>query len=96
MKWRVIIRFSLDDDKGSAVRNEIARILEKPLGQLSLNGITRTATGTWESNSMDAGEAGAAMSQMIKLLTDTQAVPGASVDALMDHLWIYADRIKGT
>jgi hypothetical protein len=37
--WRILIRFSLDYDKSSAVRNAIAPLLKKC-------GIRRTRTGT--------------------------------------------------
>jgi hypothetical protein len=88
--WRVIVRFSLDYDKNSAVRNAVAPLLEAA-------GIRRTKTGTWESRVTHCTPAHASkqMRAVLRILENPQAkVGGAGPHALLDHLWVYIDRIK--
>lgn len=86
MSWRVIIRFSLDKDHGSSVRNSgISPLLQQA-------GIARTDTGTWESRHANRTEAAEQLAEVMKLLADPSEVQGASGDIELDHLWIYIDR----
>ena len=86
MSWRVIIRFSLDGDHGSSVRNNgISPLLRRA-------GITRTDTGTWESRHANRTEAAEQLADVMSLLADPSQVQGASSNIELDHLWIYIDR----
>lgn len=87
MAWRAIIRFSLDYDIGSKVRNAIAPVLESA-------GITRTATGTWESTHATPSEAAAQVSSMLGIMANPQQVTGVEHYTRMDHVWIYMDEIE--
>jgi len=89
-QWRVIVRFSLDYDQKSAVRNALAPILQRC-------GIHRTKTGTWESKKPHCDPASAAkeLSRVLKLLSDpTTHVGGAGPHAKIDHIWFYIDRTR--
>lgn len=83
MAWRVIVRFSLNSDQGSVVRNTIA-------GILNANGITNTATGTWESAALADVQAANTLAQ---ITTQLAASPTLNPGAHLDHLWIYVDRV---
>lgn len=84
MAWRVIIRFSLNYDRGSVVRNAVATVL-------NANNIRNTATGTWESaNLPDEAQAANALAGITTQLANAGVLnPGA----YLDHLWIYVDRV---
>ena len=77
---RVIIRFSLNGDTRSAVRNEI---------QSHLTGFTRTKTSTWESDAMPMHAAYDAIRRLLRTLRDAESVYAGT---LVDHLWIYLDQ----
>lgn len=83
MAWRVIVRFSLNADQGSVVRNIIANILAN-------NGIVNTATGTWESSAMLEPQAATTLGQVMTQLANA---PALNMGAQLDHLWIYVDRV---
>jgi len=88
--WRVMIRFSLDNDKSSAVRNTIAPVLKKC-------GIARTKTGTWQSRNQHCSPVSAAkqLRQLLRILQNPQAsVDGAGPNAKLDHIWFYIERIR--
>jgi hypothetical protein len=88
--WRVIVRFSLDYDKSSAVRNTLAPMLESC-------GVRRTKTGTWESRAQHCTPAAASaqLRRVLRVLEHPQAhVGGAGPHALLDHLWVYIDRVR--
>src|SRR5579862_7558133 len=87
--WRVIVRFSLDYDKNSAVRNYMAPILESC-------GIKRRRTGTWESRTphVDPHDAATQLSKVFRTLADPKSKVGAAgPHAELDHIWIYIDRV---
>src|SRR4051812_35890852 len=82
---RVIIRFSLNSDDGSLVRNRLAAILT-PIG------IQNTGTGTWESANVTMQDFGAAMCEFWAVLSNQHLVAGVSPNFAVDHVWIYVDR----
>ena len=86
--WRVIVRLSLDHDKNSSIRNTIALALESA-------GIRRTKTGTWESKDAHCAPAAATkqLQTMLKILENLHKTQDAP-HALLDHLWIYVDRVR--
>lgn len=84
MNWRVIVRFSLNSDPTSALRNSVANLLQA-------NGINRTATGTWESTALPANQAATCISQVISQLGNPGTVGGVNPNAHMDHVWMYMD-----
>jgi len=89
--WRVILRFSLDYDKNSAVRNAISPILR----QCGIKRIVKT--GTWESAIPHSNPIAAAdqLSIVLKMLSTPQAsVNGAGPHAQLDHFWLYVERVK--
>ena len=77
---RVIVRFSLNGDTGSVVRNEVRD---------HLAGFTRTKTGTWESDSMPMHAATLAIRRMLRILRDAESFNSGTV---IDHVWIYLDQ----
>jgi hypothetical protein len=85
MGWRVIIRFSLDNDTKSTVRNAIE-------GALRECGIVRSTTGTWESRFADPVECAQSIGKLLDHLANPSGVSGVSPDFMLDHLWIYVDR----
>lgn len=82
---RVIVRFSLNSDPTSAVRNNVANTLQQA-------GLQNTGTGTWEGNA-PATQIAAGLQSAIAALTAPQNVPGANPAAKLDHLWIYVDGV---
>lgn len=88
--WRVVLRFSLDYDRNSSVRNHIAPLLEQC-------GIRRTRTGTWESRDSHADPATASkqLARVLKVLSAPQSwVGSAGPHAELDHFWLYMDRVR--
>jgi len=84
-KWRVIIRMSFDQDKGSKLRNPIS----KCLGECGIR-LTKTM-GTWEGAAVSRQEAAQQLAKVFGLLADpSQVRPRRSTQ--LDHLWIYIDR----
>ena len=84
MPWRVIVRWSLDDDIGSSFRNTVLIPLLQSAGLKQ----RRKKTGTWETSRAD--EATVAK-EFAKLLKELSTAPAKSFVEL-DHLWIYIDR----
>lgn len=82
MKYRVILRVSLNKDGGSMVRNTTLAPI------LNAAGIQNTATGTWESASCDLDVAVGAMSDLFDQLDGLDDETAAH----LDHIWIYIDR----
>ena len=88
--WRVLVRFSLDYDKASSVRNTIAPVLKKC-------GIVRTKTGTWQSHKAHCSPADAAkqLGRLLNILKNPQsAVNSAGPHAKLDHIWFYIERVR--
>ena len=86
MKWRIIIRFSLDNDGGSFVRNAIGQALD-------LAGIKRTATGTWESVAANPVSVSKQLAQVMDILHNPQQIPNVEHYTHLDHIWIYIDHM---
>jgi hypothetical protein len=84
MAWRVIVRFSLDKDRNSVVRNQIAKILDD-------SGINKTATGTWESKELDEMQAAKTLADVV---TGLAKAPRLKRGTHLDHFWIYVDSVK--
>ena len=84
MFWRVIVRFSLDYDYESVVRNSV-------IAKLDGCGIKNTRTGVWESEACEIGPAAQKLTEIIRELAHISAQPGA--DTYLDHLWIYIDQV---
>lgn len=80
MNYRVILRFSLDGDAGSVVRNNLA----SQLGALDLR---LGGTGTWESQSLPTHAAVGLMQAIASLLA---TLPNG---VAVDHVWLYLDRV---
>jgi hypothetical protein len=83
MKWRIIIRMSFNDDKGSKLRYRVAE---------SLNdcGIKFNAkSSTWEGPAVSPQEAAKQFHNVFTLLSDPK-LKGIRRGSL-DHLWIYID-----
>lgn len=84
MNWRVIIRFSLNNDTTSARRNAVASLLQA-------NGINRTATGTWESAAIPEAQAAQCIADVLTQLANPTGVGGVNPAAQLDHVWVYMD-----
>jgi hypothetical protein len=80
MAWRVIVRFSLNNDAGSRVRNAVAPLLEQA-------GIENTATGTWEAEAATPADVARQLGAVMAMFANV-APPTA-----LDHAWIYVDRV---
>jgi len=88
--WRVLIRFSLDYDRSSKVRNAIVPLL-------AACGIRRTKTGTWQSRLPHPTPDAAArqLGRVLRLLSDPRAhVTGVTAHARLDHIWFYIERVR--
>jgi hypothetical protein len=93
MNWRVILRFSLDGDKNSALRNAIEkRLVIQPWNGGTNYGLTRTTTGTWESPALPVAVAQQLLTDALNLLTAPSSVNGIDPGAMLDHFWLYIDR----
>jgi hypothetical protein len=76
---RVIIRFSLDGDTNSKLRNKLNAVLKK-------HGITlRKRTGTYEGIGIDAFEIEQAM---VEFWSKAQTLSPTKID----HFWMYTDK----
>ena len=87
--WSVIIRFSIDGDAGSKVRNKLATIL---------NGADFTQfggnTGSWRNESINQLDAAKNMTEILMILSDpSNNVTSVDASTLMDHIWIYIEQI---
>ena len=82
---RVIVRFSLNGDTGSNVRNIGA------LPALAGANIQNTGTGTWEVQAAQPAVVATALKDLIDVLFNPSAVQGAAPGISLDHLWIYVD-----
>jgi len=79
---RAIIRFSVDGEKNSALRNQL-------VGQLEAAGFTRFGnTATWENNHISAQGLGNAVRDFWTNAA-THNGPGR-----IDHYWMYCDRTE--
>jgi len=84
--WRLIIRFSLNSDVGSKVRNFIK-------GWMDNQGVMNTATGTWESPAISLTAASIAVQKLMETVAaPLENVPTADSSVELDHLWVYLDK----
>lgn len=81
MSLRVILRFTLFQDRSSATRNTIA-------GDLKGIGLKNTGTGLWEGEVENEKRAAQVMGQVVTRLADP-----SWGSASLDHVWLYIDRL---
>lgn len=79
MQYRVILRFSLDGDSSSKVRNSLT-------SKLSSLGLSQSGTGKWESEELPTVAAAGLMQQIASVLNEMPQ--GVAID----HIWLYLDR----
>jgi hypothetical protein len=80
---RVILRFSLNNDSGSSLRNQVVPTLEAA-------GLTKSKTGTWESDNISLLAASQLLGNALGQISDAELTSGAR----LDHFWIYIDRTE--
>lgn len=85
MAWRVILRFSLNQDTNSALRNAIAE-------ELTERGFRRTKTGTWSDELESPDLALRAIWEVTRRLQKPQKFVGRNSRVILDHLWVYVDQ----
>jgi hypothetical protein len=89
--WQIIVRMSLDRDRGSRVRNALVPILRRA-------GLHRRAgrTGTWESLVVpDMSAAAEELRRLLRILANPVGrVYHASPHVRLDHLWIYIAKVR--
>ena len=84
MAWRVTLDSSLNKDTRSIVRNAINEKLPS----------AKTAgTATKEVISKDIQDLAGRLSEVLAILANPSATPGAAADVELDHLWLYIQRI---
>ena len=86
MYWRVIVRFSLSRDTGSAVRNLI-------IARLKQVGLRNTKTGIWEGPHCEMVAATRMLMFVIRELSHV-STNWATGSPYLNHLWIYIDYRK--
>ena len=79
---RVILRFSINNETNSKLRNHVAGILQAA-------NFTNTKTGTWEASSLTPAGC-KAIHDALLALANPQSV-GAAPGVTADHVWLYAD-----
>lgn len=79
---RIILRFSLNTDPGSVVRNAVAGLLQSA-------GFNNTGTGTWEATGTPS--AMTAITTVLNTLTNPAQIPNANPSVTVDHIWFYLD-----
>lgn len=81
--YRVIVRFSLDHDGNSGVRNGV-------IAKLQSAGLQNTRTGAWETPSGNIVD----VSMQLNAVLDDIAKLSSDPDHTMtlDHIWIYIDK----
>ena len=83
--WRVILRFSLNDDKKSIWRNRLAKILQ------GYKVTTRDdKTSTWELEEMSPGDCSKCVAEIFHKMKEM--TEDAKSSAHLDHLWVYIDK----
>ena len=83
MKWRVIIKVSFNDDKGSMLRNRLAECLDA----CGIKFIRHSST--WEGPAVSPPECAKQLQSVFTLLSDPKAA--GIRRARLDHIWIYID-----
>jgi hypothetical protein len=78
---RTIIRFSIENEKNSALRNRLATILE------SGNFVRQGKTATWEHRNIGNRKLGRILGEFWRAAAGHQG-PGH-----VDHFWMYSDMV---
>ena len=79
MALRFFLRFTLIDDRNSAVRNQIAE-------ELRSIGLQNTGTGLWEGDVSDEVRSAKVAGDVVAALARSRQ------QGILDHLWLYIDR----
>jgi hypothetical protein len=82
MKWRVIIRISLDGDQGSAIRNNFEELFKEC-------GIQNTGTGVWETAAGEPVQIALKLQEIILTLANIDQSHPGDKSVNLDHLWMY-------
>jgi len=84
---RAIVRFSMNGDTTSAVRNAAVERLRNA-------GFANTATGTWEVQGAALVPVATAVQEALEILQNPAVhVPNAVPGAALDHIWVYIDQV---
>lgn len=83
--WRVIVRISFSQDRGSRLRNHLVPMF-------AAMGLQNTHTGTRESAGTDLAQTAMQMSLILQAIANPQSVPGVDPQAELNHFWVYLDR----
>lgn len=79
MYYQVVVRFSLDGDSNSKVRNSLT-------SKLSSLGLSQSGTGTWESWTLPTADVAMLMQHIASVLNEMPQ------DVAFDHIWLYLYR----
>jgi hypothetical protein len=85
--WRVIARISYFDDVGSGLRNNYIVPFFEAMR------LKNTATGIFESESIDPIQAANNLSQVLQALANPRQFSDVDELAALKHLWVYIDRV---
>jgi len=85
--WRVIVRISYFHDTGSGLRNHHVVPFFTALG------LQNTATGTFESPSVDPVQAASQLANVLQAIANPQQFNDVDAQAALKHLWVYIDRV---
>ncbi len=76
--YRITLRFSLDGDTGSKIRNKIAPKLKNA-------GFKNVKTGTWEVYSTDSAGVHSGLSDVFRIVAKSKK---------LDHFWFHAEKFS--
>lgn len=79
---RVIVRFSVDNETNSALRNKLSGVLTRA------NFVRNANTATYENQHISSDRIGATLGEFWKRANNHQG-PGR-----LDHFWMYSDRTE--
>jgi hypothetical protein len=85
--WRVIIRIGYFNDVASRLRSRIVQFFNNM-------GLHNTATGTFESASVDRAQAAVQLGQVLQAIANPQQFPEVNAMCELKHLWMYIDRAQ--
>lgn len=99
MSFRVTIRMCLDKDKGSLIRNKVAKVLKA--NGLKLQGMR---TATWEGDPVSSTAVAKIMTELSQLSDIATSYPAKGKSgkpakpssAKLDHLWVYVTKSRTT
>ncbi len=83
IKWRVIVRFSLNGDS-APLRNRLSKLFQD-------YGISKHSekTATWESDQMPPADCSDCLCEILSIIAADTA--NTSLNVQLDHLWVYID-----